>query len=108
MTPNLNLEDKILTLRVPADLISTNAESVRGDIRSLLDPPEGKPQSWQTFRLDLSAAKRVDSVGLNLIVAMVKAVQRVGAKMQVVYSDPNVHRTILFTRLDKYVEVLKA
>jgi anti-anti-sigma factor len=107
MKSSLHLEETTLTLRLPADLVSTNVGTVREEISALLESPAGQPQPWRMFKLDLSAAKKVDSVGLNLIVAMLKAVQRAGAKMQILCSDPNVHRTMLFTRLDKHVELVK-
>jgi anti-anti-sigma factor len=50
----------------------------------------------------------VDSVGLNFIVNVLKSVQQHGAKMQIVYANQNVHRTFLFTRLDKHLELLSS
>jgi anti-anti-sigma regulatory factor len=35
-----------------------------------------------------------------------KAVQKQGAKMQIIYTNQNVHRTFLFTRLDKHMELV--
>ena len=49
----------------------------------------------------------VDSVGLNLIVTLLKRVSKSGARMQIAYSSPNVLRTLTFTRLDKHVELVK-
>lgn len=95
------------TLRVPGDLISTSAEALRRQISGLLDASSAAPRSWTLFKLDLSAAKMVDSVGLNLVVTILKMVQKTGAKMQVLYSNPNVQRTFLFTRLDKHLELVK-
>jgi len=49
----------------------------------------------------------VDSVGLNLIVTLLKRVQQRGGRMQIAYSSPNIFRTFTFTRLDKHVELVK-
>ena len=107
MNPNLNLENQSVTFRVAGDLLSSNAEALRGEIGGWFQTSAGEPQQWNTFVLDLTAAKMVDSVGLNLIVTLLKRVQKCGAKMQIAYSSPNVLRTLAFTRLDKHVELVK-
>jgi anti-anti-sigma factor len=98
---------KVLTLRVPGDLISTNAEALRNEAGTLLEPVEGAARQWDVFKLDLSLAQMIDSVGLNLVVTLVKRVQKLGARMQITYSNPNILRTFNFTRLDKHVELVK-
>ena len=105
---HLNAEQKLLTVLVPGNLVSTTVEALRNAVNSLLDWPAGQPVPWQTLKLDLTAARMVDSAGLNLVVAILRAVRRVGGRMQVAYSDTNVHRTLVFTRLDRHVELIKA
>jgi anti-anti-sigma factor len=107
MTPNLDPKKETLTLRVAGDLLSTNAEAVRNEITGLLEAAGATPQKWNVFRLDLSSAKMVDSVGLNLVVGLLKQVQKQGAKLQVTYSSQNIFRTFAFTRLDKHIELVK-
>jgi len=107
MTANLNLHEESVTLRVPGDLVSTNADALRDEINSLLETAGGAPRKWDAFILDLTAAKMVDSVGLNLVVSLLKRVQVRGAKMQVSYSSPNILRTFTFTRLDKHIKLVK-
>ncbi|HUC83575.1 MAG TPA: STAS domain-containing protein [Candidatus Acidoferrales bacterium] len=107
MNSNVSLDKEMLTVRVGGDLLSTNAGALRHEIDGWLKTSEGTPPQWNIFRLDLSAAKMVDSVGLNLIVTLFKYAQKRGAKMQVAYTDPNVLRTIIFTRLDKHLELVK-
>lgn len=48
----------------------------------------------------------VDSMGLNLIVTLLKDMQQRGSRMQVAYSNPNALRTLAFTRLDRHIEML--
>lgn len=107
MTTDLKLENQSLVLRVAADLTSTHVEALRGVIGQSLDLSDGGTQKWNTFILDLSAAKMVDSVGLNFVVTLLKRVQKRGAKMQVKYSSQDVMRTFAFTRLDQHVELVK-
>lgn len=106
MNANLNLNENTLTFRVAGDLISTNAEALHREINDLLGAKQ-PVQAWQTFLLDLTAAAMIDSVGLNLIATILKNVQGRSAKMKINYSSPNVLRTLTFTRLDKYVELVK-
>jgi anti-anti-sigma factor len=107
MNSKLDLNEKSLTLRVPGDLISTNAEALRGEIFGLLETSDRPPQAWTAFKLDLTAATMVDSVGLNLIVTLLKRVRKAGARLQIAYSSQNVLRTFIFTRLDKHLELVK-
>jgi len=104
-TPDLHEES--VTLRVPGDLISTNADALRNEIGGLLETSGGAPRNWDLFVLDLTAAKMVDSVGLNLVVSLLKRVQARGARMQINYASPNILRTFTFTRLDKHVSLVK-
>lgn len=107
MNTQFDSNTKTLTVPVPGDLVSTNADKLRQDLHEVLEPAAAGQQAWQVVKLDLTSAKMVDSVGLNLIVTILRAVQKSGAKMQVVCSNPNVHRTFLFTRLDKHIELIK-
>jgi anti-anti-sigma factor len=107
MKTTLDPKTGILTITIHGDLISTSADQIRAQMNEVLDAPAGPDTAWRLLRLELLTAKMVDSVGLNFIVSILKAVQKNGAKMQLVYTNPNVHRTFLFTRLDKHVELLK-
>jgi anti-anti-sigma factor len=100
-------DERALSLRVPGDLLSTNADALRTEAFALLQPGDGLAEPWTKFVLDLSSARMIDSVGLNLVVALLKRVQKRGARMQVVYSCPHVLRTFAFTRLDQHVEMVK-
>jgi anti-anti-sigma factor len=108
MNPPLNLNENTVTLRVPGDLISTNVETLRNEAHVLLGPDDSTSRRERMFVLDLTAAKMVDSAGLNLVVSLLKRVQRQGTKMQIRYSSPNILRTFNFTRLDKHIELVKA
>jgi anti-anti-sigma factor len=108
MKPPLDPNERTVTLCVPGDLISTNVETFRNEADVLLETDAGTSRPERIFILDLTAAKMVDSAGLNLVVSLLKRVQRQGAKMQIRYSSPNILRTFNFTRLDKHIELVKA
>lgn len=105
MHHQLNTAERTLAVTLPGDLLSTNAEQTRTDIFGIF---QSAAPGWETLKLDLRAAKMVDSVGLNLIVAIYKETQKRRAKMTVVISNPNIQRTFLFTRLDKHLQVVMA
>lgn len=108
MNSNLDNRRNLITLRVPGDLISTSAEALHSEINCLFSDAEPGHVRWDVFQLDLTAATMVDSVGLNLIVTLLKRVQSRNARMRISYSSQNVLRTLTFTRLDKYVELVKS
>jgi anti-anti-sigma factor len=108
MDSKLDTNDRTLTLHITGDLISTTAEALRAELAALFGTADETPREWDLFRLDLTSAKMIDSVGLNLVVSLLKYIQKRGAKMQVVYSSPNIARTFAFTRLDKHVELVNA
>jgi anti-anti-sigma factor len=106
-SPSLQLENKTLTYHLAGDLVSTSTARVRDELASLLAADASKSPDWKFFRLNLTTTDRVDSAGLNLIVALLKAVQKAGAKMQIVYSNANLLRLLQFTRLDQCVELIQ-
>jgi anti-anti-sigma factor len=109
MKPTIHLHSqyKLLTIVIPGDLTSTSVREFREEIDTALMVSPGTAAPWQIVALNLAAAKMVDSMGLNLIVKIYKTVQTAGGRMQVVYTSPNVHRTLIFTRLDHHVELIK-
>lgn len=105
MNSQPNLDEKTFTLRVPGDLISTTVETLRHETVDLFGTADAPPK-WTTLVLDLTAAKMLDSAGLNLVVSLFKRVQLRGGRMQIRYSSPNILRILTFTRLDKHVELV--
>jgi anti-anti-sigma factor len=100
-------EDKVITYRLAGDLVSTNTEKVQAELARLLEPRVAGQADWQMMRVDMQAANRVDSSGLNLIVTLLKAVTKAGARLQIICRNPNVLRSFVFTHLDRQVEVIK-
>jgi anti-anti-sigma factor len=84
------------------DVLSTSVDSLRAGFAKL---QEGTP-TWNSLELDLTAAKMMDSAGLNLITSVIKAVKARGGQVTARISSKTVHRIFLFTRLDKHVELL--
>ncbi len=106
MKTHLDEKLRVFTVALPGDLVSTNADQIRAQLGDVLDGDAAKKPAWDTLRLELNRAQMVDSVGLNLVVSLLRAVQRRPGKMQVTYTSPNVLRTFQFTRLDRHIELL--
>ncbi len=104
----LNTDTGILCVTIPGDILSTNADALRGELFDLLEAPAIKAGPWHTLKLDLTAAQMVDSVGLNLIVSLVRAVKARQGAVAADISSANILRTFRFTRLDKQIAVSKA
>ena len=99
-------DTKPFTVTVPGDLVSTTTDALRLQLAALLEPT-GSPPPWRTLQLDLTRANMVDSMGLNLIVTILRAVQNHGGKMQVALTSLNVLRTFQFTRLNQHIELIQ-
>ncbi len=97
----------VVSVTIPGDILSTNADTLRDEVFALLETPEIKAGVWQTLKLDLTAAQMVDSVGLNLIVSLVRAVKARQGGVAATVSSANIQRTFKFTRLDQQITVTK-
>ncbi len=98
----------VVTVTIPGDILSTNADALRAELFDLLEAPQIKGSPWHTLKLDLTGAQMVDSVGLNLIVSLVRAVKARQGTVAAAISSANILRTFKFTRLDKQITLGKA
>ena len=105
MKHNCDPASQTLTLTFPGDVISTNSDATRQEITALLESPLVKSFSWQTLQLDLRAARMIDSVGLNLIVSLLKIAKGRNAKVVSQISSTNVQRSFIFTRLNTQMDI---
>lgn len=94
-----------LSCTVSGDLTSTTAPSFRAEIEQKLAAAAKENSSLSLVELDLKAARMVDSVGLNLLVSIIKQVKDRGGSVRIVIAHPNIQRILTFTRIDKHAEV---
>ena len=95
------------SLVVESDILSTNAESLRSRMLGVLQSTEAGGEAPGVFELDMRAARMIDSVGLNLLVWLLKKVQGAGGRLRLLIADTNIERTLQFTRLTQHVEVVR-
>jgi anti-anti-sigma factor len=106
MNPTIDITGKVLTLLIRENLLSTNAAGFREKISAELDAAAGgRPP---LVEMDLRGARIIDSVGLNLIVMVIKRAQVWEGKVRLLVDDGNVQRTLRFTRLDAHAEIVMA
>lgn len=108
MKHNLDSNTNTLTIAFPGDVLNTNVESLRESTFGVLESPQIKQAPIATLKLDLTAAKMVDSSGLNFLVSVIKTVKARGARVRATVGNPNVYRTFIFTRLDKQLDLAQA
>ena len=101
----LDPETKTLRIEIGNDLLSTTFDKIVAGIDRILGSDEVKKGAWSRLLLDLTQAKLIDSMGLNIIVSLIKKAQAHPAKIAARISSPTIHRTFLFTRLEKYMEI---
>jgi len=108
MKHQIDASTRSLQVTIPGDVLSTNADQLRTEIHALFETESVKSSRWTTLVLDLTAAKMVDSVGLNLLVSLYKEAKKRSAKCSAMIKSPNIQRTFAFTRLDAHIEVTMA
>jgi len=94
--------DQALAIAVPGDILSTTAPLLRQQISEALRRSPAKQ-----MEIDLRAANMVDSVGLNLLVWVWKTMKERQGSLRVRISSQDVDRTLRFTRLSNYIEVIR-
>ncbi len=94
-----------LYLRFDGDILSTNVERLREGLVPLLQNTQ-TTETWGRLEFDLTATKMVDSAGLNLLTGVIKTARTRGWPLRARMTSKTVHRIFLFTRLDKYVELV--
>jgi anti-sigma B factor antagonist len=94
-----------LLCMVPGDLTSTTAPSFRAEVEQKLAAAAKENPSLSLVEIDLKGARMVDSVGLNLLVSVIKQVKDRGGAVRILIAHPNIQRILTFTRIDKHAEV---
>jgi anti-anti-sigma factor len=95
-----------VSFSLAGDLLSTNAQAVRSELEQLLASAAAAPGHLKVFEADLRKAQMIDSVGLNLLVWLIKSVRGRDARLRLLISSVHVERTLKFTRLDQQAEVV--
>lgn len=87
---------------VSGNVLSTTAPQIREQLERLFADAR-----LRTVEIDLRAAQMVDSVGLNLLVWAWKTLKERKGSLRLRTSSPDIERTLRFTRLSNYIEVVR-
>jgi len=99
-------EANTFTVSLDGNILNTNAQDVRVQLSKALGDPRSAAGSLEVFELDVTRAEMIDSVGLNLIVWLLKAVRERRGRLRLLVGSVHVERTLQFTRLDQQAEVV--
>jgi len=102
----LDNDRRTLVAVFSTDVLSTTVDAIRPEVFSAIDSPRFPPDAWDCFEADLSSSKMVDSVGLNFLVTVIRAVKEKSKRVRLVASSPHVLRVLRFTRVDQIAEVI--
>lgn len=101
ISTDLKSDGELLVLKIKGDILSTNAEERANQIGEALD----SHREIKAVKLDMNAAKMVDSVGLNMLLGVIKTVIERGAEITFHISSPSIHRVFLMSRFDKLAKI---
>ncbi len=92
-------------LAFSGDILSTNVGKLKEEIERVMALPEVASCGYTRCHFDLRNTKMIDSMGLNLLVTIVRNEKAHGHKITAEVSSPHLHRTLVFTRMDKQMEI---
>ena len=105
MNQTYDPNERSVQITVPGDVLSTNVDTIRESIFETIDSEEVTKNGFRKICLDLTAAKMIDSAGLNLLVSVLKVAKAQNASVLARISSPHIQRTFSFTRLDKLINL---
>jgi len=106
VTPLYNTQTSCLQLSVAGDLKSTTTAALHRDVFAILAHDYARSLSIAVVELDISAATMVDSLGLNLVISVLKWSKQRGASFRIIVSKRGVYSTMLAVGLDRQAELI--
>ena len=95
-----------LQLTVAGDLKSTTTAALHRDVFAILAHDYARSLSITVVELDISAATMVDSMGLNLVIAVLKWSKHREAILRILVGKRGVYSTMLAVGLDRQAELI--
>jgi anti-anti-sigma factor len=92
------VDDASLHLLFAEDILSTNADNIAEELNQIL--MDANLPQWKILVLDMRECYMIDSVGLNVIISVLKLVKKDGKIAEFKISSPAIRRVIQFARLD--------
>ena len=92
---NIQTQDETLHIAFAGDILSTNVQSLRPELMQALQKAEG----ITSVQADLQAARIIDSMGFNLLIALFRECEKRQLRFGVINPSPEVLRLIKFLNL---------
>lgn len=105
ITHSLDLRNKQLVICVSADMTSTTVEQQQQMLSDIISKSSVWGEPWDKLVLDLRATQMLDSLGLNMLVGLVKRVKDRDATIVTHLKNRIVYQTLLATRMDKQMDI---
>ncbi len=102
-----SLSSNVISCAATGDLVSTTSKAYREKLEQAIAAAPAKA-TWTMLELDLRAARFIDSVGINLIILMIRRMKERSCSVRVLISSPNLKRVLSFMRVDQHAEIILA
>ena len=106
MKYELNSSNQILKLKISSDITTSNVDEIRLDTLDIINSDQVAKENWNFVDIDLLNANVIDSSGLNFLVTLNRHVNKIGKKVRIFISSPHIHRTFVYVRIDKKMEII--
>lgn len=97
-----------LRLTLSGDVTSTTTAALHRDVLEILSHEQTRALEIRRVELDLNAARMVDSLGLNLIITILKWAKNRDARLGIQVARRGVYATLLAVGLDRQADVVLA
>lgn len=102
VTSDFKENDRLLILKIKGDILSTNAEERAEQIGQLLH----QHQDYDVVRLDMNTARMIDSVGLNMLLGVIKMLrEQKAAEVILQIASPSINRVLNMSRFDQLAKI---
>ena len=98
--------DSSLKITVQGDLKSTTVDALQRDFAAMLASSNVRLADLNVLELDLKSAALIDSLGLNLLVSVLRRMKMREVPLRVRVSLRSVYRTLLSVGLNRQLEVI--
>ena len=106
MKYELDSSSQTLKLKIGSDITTTNVDEIRLDTLDIINSDKIANGDWDFVDIDLINANVIDSSGLNFLVTLNRHITNMGKKVRIFISNPHIHRTFVYVRMDKKMEII--
>lgn len=96
-------KDGVLTLKVYKDILNTNVNQIGPALEEALEC--FSDDKTEKCIYDLATSNIIDSVGLNMLINVVKKTLGIPLAVEIIISSPSVKRVVEFSGIDQIVPV---